>query len=102
MSMVRVAKIVVDAAFLDAFRTALKEEVESSVKLEPGVETLYATSAMEEPTHFMILEIYSDQAAYESHITTPHFLKYKAATQHMVRSLELTDCIALVPDMKIK
>ncbi len=102
MSMVRVAKIVVDAAFLEQFRAALKEGVESSIKLEPGVKTLYAASAVEDPTQFTILEIYSDRAAYESHITTPHFLQYKAATQHMVRSLELTDCTALVPDMKIK
>jgi quinol monooxygenase YgiN len=102
VSMVRVAKIIVDAAFLEPFRAALKEGVESSVRLEPGVKTLYAVSAKEVPTHFTILEIYSDQAAYESHITTSHFLKYKATTQHMVRSLELTDCIALVPEMKIK
>ena len=102
MSMVRIAKIIVDASFLESFKVALKEGVEASVRLEPGVKTLYAASAKSEPTHFTILEIYADQAAYESHITAPHFIKYKTTTQHMVRSLELTDCLALVPEMKIK
>ena len=102
MSMVRTAKIIVDAAFLEAFKAALKEGVETSVRLEPGVKTLYAASSKAEPTHFTILEIYADQAAYEAHIATPHFLEYKTTTQHMVKSLELTDCVALIPEMKIK
>ena len=102
MSMVRIARIIVHARLLEQFKAALKEGVETSARLEPGVKTLYAVSAKDEPTHFTILEIYADQAAYESHITTPHFLRYKATTQHMVRTLELTDCAALVPEMKIK
>ena len=102
MSMVRTAKITIDPTYLEEFKAALKEGVETSVRLEPGVKTLYAASSKAEPTHFTILEIYSDQEAYEAHIATPHFLKYKATTQHMVKSLELTDCVALVPEMKIK
>ena len=51
---------------------------------------------------FVILEIYADQTAYEAHIKTPHFLKYKSVTQGMVKSLELVDAVALVPGMKIK
>ena len=102
MSMIRIAKIIVDAVFLEQFKAALKDGVETSVRVEPGVKALYAASAKDAPTHFTVLEIYADQAAYESHINTPHFLKYKAETQHMVKSLELTDCDALVPDMRIE
>ena len=100
--MVRIAKIIVDASFLESFKAALKEGVEAAVKLEPGVLTLYAVSAKDEPTHFMIFEVYADQAAYESHLTMPHFIKYKAKTQHMIKSLELIDCVPLVPEMKIE
>lgn len=100
--MVRLAKLEIDAAQLDAYRAALKEEIEASVALEPGVLTLYAVSEKERPTHFTILEIYADRAAYEKHIKTPHFIKYKKGTEKMVKSLELVDSVPLVPSMKIK
>jgi 4-carboxymuconolactone decarboxylase len=100
--MVRIANIVVDALHIESYRAALREEIEASVKLEPGVLTLYATSAKEDPTRVSILEIYADQAAYEAHIKTPHFLRYKSITQGMVKSLELVDAMPLVPGMKIK
>ena len=64
--------------------------------------TLYAVSEKDRPTHFTILEIYADRAAYEQHIKTPHFLKYKNGTEHMVKSLELVETVPLVPAMKIK
>jgi quinol monooxygenase YgiN len=100
--MVRIANLVVDAAQLESYKTALKEEIEASVGLEAGVLTLYAVSAKEEPTHFTILEIYADQASYEAHLKTPQFVKYKTITQDMVKSLELVESVALVPEMKIK
>jgi len=100
--MVRLAKLVIDDAQLDAYKAALKEEIEASVKLEPGVRTLYAVSEKEQPTRFTILEIYADRAAYEKHIKTPHFLKYKTSTAQMVKSLELVESVPLVPSMKIK
>ena len=105
--MVRLSKIVVDAAQLENYKAALKEEVKASVRLEPGVLTLYAVSEKDNPTHFTILEIYADTAAYKAHIQTPHFLKYKTGTKAMVTSLELVDTVPLVPGtsmpgMKIK
>jgi quinol monooxygenase YgiN len=100
--MVRLAKLTIDPAQLDAYRAALKEEIEASIALEPGVLTLYAVSEKERPTHITILEIYADRAAYETHIRTPHFLKYKTGTERMVKSLELIETEPLVPSMKIK
>lgn len=100
--MVRLSKLVIDPAHLEAYRSALMEEVNASVRLEPGVLTLYAVTEKDRPTHFTILEIYVDRAAYEQHIKSPHFLKYKTSTQHMVTSLELIDTVPLVPEMKIK
>ena len=64
--------------------------------------TLYAVSEKEKPTHFTILEIYADSAAYKAHLLTPHFIKYKTGTKDMVKSLELVETTPLVPDMKIK
>ena len=100
--MVRLAKIVVDSAHLEEYKLILKEEAEMSVKLESGVLTLYAVSEKENPTHFTILEIYADSAAYRAHLQTPHFIKYKTSTKDMVKSLELVETDPLIPEMMIK
>ena len=90
-NLVRLSKITVDAAQLDAYNAFLKEEIEASMRLEPGVLTLYATAEKDNPYKMTILEIYADRAAYESHLKTPHFQKYKQGTLSMVKELELVD-----------
>jgi Uncharacterized conserved protein len=100
--MVRLAKLVIDSTQLNNYNTLLKEEIETSVKVEPGVLTLYAVAEKNKPTHITILEIYADEEAYEKHIRTAHFLKYKNETINMVKSLELIEAIPIVPEMKIK
>ena len=89
--MIRLAKITVDPAQLEQYNAALKEQMTTAVKVEPGVLTYYAVADKTNPAHITILEIYADTAAYQAHILTPHFKKYKAAVQHMVKTLELVD-----------
>lgn len=100
--MVRLAKLVIDSTQVESYNKLLKEEIAASVALEPGVLTLYAVSEKNRPTHITILEIYADEEAYNNHLLTPHFLKYKNGTKQMVKSLELVETVPLVPDMKIK
>lgn len=100
--MVRLAKLVIDSTYLDSYKTFLKEEIETSLRVEPGVLTLYAVSEKNNPTHITILEIYADSTAYKAHIQTPHFLKYKNGTKAMVKSLELVEAMPLLPEMKVK
>ncbi len=96
--LVRLAKLVIDPDQLENYKTFLREEIETSLRIEPGVLTLYAVSEKEKPTHITILEIYKDIDAYKAHIQTPHFIKYKNGTLQMVKSLELTETIPLLPD----
>jgi 4-carboxymuconolactone decarboxylase len=100
--MVRLAKLVIDSTELESYYKFLKEEIETSIKVEPGVLTLYAVAEKNRPTHITILEIYATEDAYKKHIQTPHFLKYKDGTQHMVKSLELIETIPLLPQLMIK
>ncbi len=100
--MVRLANLVIDSAQLENYDALLKEEIEASVRLEPGVLTLYAVAEKNDPTHITILEIYADTTAYRLHIQTPHFLKYKNGTKDMVKSLELVETVPFIPGMKIK
>jgi len=98
--MVRLAKIQVDPAQLESYNTALKEQMATAVRVEPGVLTYYAVADKKLPSHITILEIYADSAAYRSHIETPHFKKYKETVQHMVQSLELVDVNLIAAALK--
>jgi quinol monooxygenase YgiN len=88
---VRIAELEIDPAQLDAYRTLLAEEIEASVAKEPGVLMLHAVAEKERPDRIRILEVYADREAYEAHLKTPHFIKYKEGTAGMVRSLRLVD-----------
>jgi quinol monooxygenase YgiN len=89
--LVRIAELEIDAGQLTAYRDALKEEIAAAIRLEPGVLTLYAVSVKDQPSQIRIFETYKNQVAYESHLQTPHFKKYKADTQGMVKSLKLIE-----------
>lgn len=89
--LVRVAELEIDPGQVLAYRDALKEEIATSIRVEPGVLSLYAVSLKDQPSQGRIFETYKDQAAYESHLQTPHFKKYKAETQGMVKSLKLIE-----------
>lgn len=88
---VRIAELEIDPDQLDAYRALLSEEIEASVRLEPGVLFLHAVAIKDSPENVRLLEGYADQAAYEAHLTTPHFLKYKTATAGMVKALRLIE-----------
>src|ERR1700756_374897 len=82
---VRVAEIDIDPAQLDCYKAAVKEEIETSVRVESGVLALYAVAATDNPARIKVFEIYADEDAYKAHLETPHFKKYRAATEHMVK-----------------
>jgi quinol monooxygenase YgiN len=90
-ALVRIAELEIDPDQLAPYRDALKEEIATSIRVEPGVLTLYAVAVKDHPTQIRIFETYKDQAAYETHIQTAHFKKYKTETQGMVKSLRLIE-----------
>ena len=99
---VRLAKLVIDSVHLESYKVFLKEGIETALRVEPGVLTIYALSEKENPTNFTILETYASAEAYQAHIQTPHFLKYKNGTLHMVKSLELIETVPLLPELKVR
>ncbi len=86
---VRIAEIEIDPTQIDAYNALLSEEVETSVQIEPGVLALYAVSIKGSLDKVRVIEVYADNAAYEAHLMTPHFLKYKTHAAGMVKALRL-------------
>ena len=98
---VRLSKIEVYPQYLDEYMQYAVEVGEISLRTEPGVLTMYAVSDKENPCLVTILETYVSQAAYQSHVDSAHFQKYKQGTLHMVKSLQLCDQTPLNPANKI-
>ena len=89
--LVRLAEIEIYPEYLTEYLAAAEEIQLESLKTEPGVICLFPSQMKEDSTQVRILEIYASQKAYQHHIQTPHFLKYKQGTLHMVKSLKLQD-----------
>ena len=89
--LVRLAELGIDSAQLESYKAFLREEIATSIRVEPGVLNLYTVAVKGQPAQIRIFEMYADTAAYQAHVQTPHFLKYKTGTQDMVKSLRLVE-----------
>lgn len=98
--MYRIAKIKVDANQLSAYKVALQEQMNAAIKLEPGVLSYTAVADKKDATQITILEVYASPEAYQSHVLTPHFKKYKETVKDMVLALELIDTELVVSAKK--
>lgn len=98
--MYRIAKIKVDLNNLIEYQHALQEQMNTAIEMEPGVLSYTAVADKKDPTLITILEVYSSIEAYQSHILTPHFRKYKDTVKDMVLSLELIDTDLVVSTKK--
>jgi quinol monooxygenase YgiN len=86
---VQIAEIEIDPAHLEDYKAAVREHIETAIRVEPGVLVLYAVSEKDNPTHIRVFEIYASTEAYRGHLEAPHFKKYKTVTEKMVKSLKL-------------
>ena len=86
---VRLAEIEVCPQYLMEYLEYANEVDRLSVEREPGVVCLYPMQSAEDSTKIRILEIYASKEAYQQHLKTAHFQKYKQGTLHMVKSLSL-------------
>lgn len=98
---VRLSKVEVYPQHLDEYMKYATEVGEISLRTEPGVLTMYAVGEKENPCKITILETYASKQAYEKHIASEHFQKYKRGTLHMVKSLVLSDQMPLNPANRI-
>ena len=98
---VRLSKIEVLPEYFDEYMKYAVEVGEISLRTEPGVLTMYAVSEKENRCMVTILETYASHEAYEKHIASAHFQKYKQGTMHMVKSLVLSDQTPLNPANRI-
>jgi quinol monooxygenase YgiN len=90
---VRIAELEIDPAQLESYKAAVREEMETSIRVEPGVLAIYSVALKEDSSQLRFFEIYKDEAAYHAHIASPHFRKYVEITKDMIRSRKLLDTV---------
>ena len=95
---VRIAEIEVYPQYLEEYLTFANEVDRLSIEREPGVICLYPMQSAEDATKIRILEIYASDEAYQQHLKTDHFQKYKQGTLHMVKGLKLPTMKSLDPE----
>ena len=95
---VRIAEIEVYPQYLTEYLTFANEVDRLSIEREPGVICLFPMQSAEDSCQIRILEIYASEEAYQQHLKTDHFQKYKQGTLHMVKDLKLPTMKPLDPE----
>ena len=93
---VRLAEIEIYPEKLSEYLSFAKEVGTVSMATEPGVIGLFSMQDKSNPYKIYILEVYADKTAYQAHLQTSHFKKYKEGTAQMVKSLRLIDTNPMV------
>ena len=95
---VRLAEIEVYPEYLEEYLAYANEVDRLSEEREEGVICLFPMQCAEDSTTIRILEIYASEDAYQRHLKTDHFLRYKQGTLHMVKNLKLPTMQPLDPE----
>jgi len=95
---VRIAEIEVYPQYLKEYLAFANEVDRLSIEREPGVICLFPMQSAKDSCQIRILEIYASEEAYQQHLKTDHFQKYKQGTLHMVKDLKLPTMKPLDPE----
>ena len=99
---VRIAELEIDPAQLESYKAAVKEEMDTSVRVEPGVLAIYAVAEKNNSAKLRFFEMYTDESAYNAHIESAHFKKYVSVTKDMITSRRLIDTVPIQLSAKKK
>jgi (4S)-4-hydroxy-5-phosphonooxypentane-2,3-dione isomerase len=68
---------------VQAFRDATIENARNSIQ-EPGIARFDVLQQTEDPTQFVLVEAYHDEAATKAHKETPHYAKWRDSVASMM------------------
>jgi quinol monooxygenase YgiN len=68
---------------VEAFKEATIENARNSVR-EPGIARFDVIQQQDEPSHFILIEVYRTQADTTRHKETPHYQRWRDAVESMM------------------
>jgi quinol monooxygenase YgiN len=78
--------LVIDDASLADFMPLMEENARASRHGEPGCRRFDVCTDGEDPAKVFLYEIYEDEAAFASHLASPHYQAFDTATREMIVS----------------
>lgn len=69
---------------LDDFTPLMLTNAAASLADEPGCHRFDVCQGPQNPTEIFLYELYTDAAAFQAHLKTPHFLTFDAAVADML------------------
>lgn len=73
----------------EVFLDLTRQNARASVRDEPGCHQFDVCADPAQPEEVFLYELYDDRAAFEVHMTTPHFISYDAAGAPFILSKEV-------------
>jgi autoinducer 2-degrading protein len=80
---IQLVHIKVKPEWVEAFREATLDNTRNS-RLEPGVAQFALVVDQTDPTKFVIIEAFRDEAAIEAHRQAPHYLRWRDTVTDMM------------------
>jgi (4S)-4-hydroxy-5-phosphonooxypentane-2,3-dione isomerase len=65
----------------DAFLRAAEDDSICSVRDEPGCLRFDVLQDREDPDRYYFYEVYRDEAAFQAHLETPHYARWRDASE---------------------
>ena len=85
--------LVIKTEHLDKFEKAILKNATTSARDEKGCKRFDVCQNESNPAEWLLYEVYTDRAAFDTHHQTPHFLEWNQAAQEFVASKKLTTFI---------
>jgi len=82
---------------LDEYLTHIKAHAHNSVQLEPDCLRFEVLVPRESTSRLILIEVYTDDEALETHSNSQHMAKYRKLTEGMVAKSTIHRCDAAYP-----
>ena len=73
----------------EAFRELVLAQARNSLELEEACHVFDVAQPPDEPERFFLYELYDDEAAFQAHLESAHFLDFNAKVEPMTVSKEV-------------
>lgn len=84
MGVLHTAHLRVRVEVVERFKARLLRHARISVTQEPGCSRFDVHQERSEPTLFLLVESYADEAAFELHRASPHYLSFREDVKEWV------------------
>jgi autoinducer 2-degrading protein len=77
------------------FERAIRDNAVASLARDPGCLRFEVLQVADDPTRWLFYEVYADEASWQRHRESPHFLDYKAIADRVLVSRTATRLLPL-------